>query len=145
MTTAVTSSRRLPLWAVPLLVLGCGCFGNDSGVKTVPAAGTVTYKGKPVEKGTIELRPVEGGRPATGDIDNGRFTLTTVFEGDGAQPGKHKVAVIATEEVPEKRKNATADTGVKYLIPDVFSNPETSGIVITVPPAGSTKLEITIK
>jgi hypothetical protein len=52
----------------------------------------------------------EKGRPASGTIENGKFTLSTYREGDGAVPGKNKVAVVATEE----QKTKDGDTTVKY-------------------------------
>ena len=63
------------------LLAGCG-GGGGSEARAVPASGTVNYLGKPVEKGTIHFVP-EKGRSASGEIENGKFTLTTYEPGDG--------------------------------------------------------------
>jgi len=121
-----------------------GCKGgNPYEVKTVPAAGTVTYQGKPLTKGSILFRPEdENGRPASGTIsEDGRFTLTTFNEGDGAVPGKHLVGVVVTEETMKKG----GDTGIKYIVPEKYSIPSTSGVEAVVPPEGSRDLKVEIK
>src|SRR4051812_41271144 len=80
-----------------VLVVGCG---DSSGLaKRYPVSGTVTYKGQPVEKGTVNFIPAapDKGREATGSISNGRFRLTTSTPDDGAMPGQYKVTVQAQE------------------------------------------------
>jgi hypothetical protein len=131
----------LALLVVVVAVPGCG--GSDPyAVKTVSAAGTVTYKGKPVPKGTILFEPMDDkGRPASGTIEDGKFTLSTYREGDGAVPGKHKVAVVATEE----KKARDGDTTVKYIIPESYASAETSGVTAEVPPGGSSDLRVAIQ
>ncbi|HEV3121249.1 MAG TPA: SMP-30/gluconolactonase/LRE family protein, partial [Isosphaeraceae bacterium] len=68
-----------------------------------PVSGTVTFEGKPLEKGEISFVPVENspGKAASGVIQDGKFTLTTVGE-EGAQPGTYAVAIIAKGVVPAK-------------------------------------------
>jgi len=129
--------------ALTVVAAVSGCGGGDPyAVKTVSAAGTATYQGKPVSKGTILFQPVdEKGRPASGTIEDGKFTLTTYREGDGAVPGKHKVAVVATEE----KKTKDGDTTVKYLIPERYASAETSGVEVEVAPGGSSDLRVDIK
>jgi hypothetical protein len=120
-----------------------GCGGGDPyAVKTVSAAGTVTYQGQPVKKGTILFQPEdEKGRPASGTIEDGKFALTTYREGDGAVAGKHAVAVVATEE----QKAKDGDTSVKYIIPESYASPQSSGVTVEVPPGGSRDLRVDIK
>ena len=116
-----------------------GCDSDPTAVSAVPASGTVTYKGKPLEKGTIQFVP-EVGRPASGQIVDGKFTLSTYGTDDGAIPGKHKVGVIhATEE-----KTKDGDTRLKHLIPESFSNPESSGLSVEIPKKGTSQIEIVL-
>jgi hypothetical protein len=135
---------RRPLRGLIVLVtLACGLAGCDSdptAVSAVPAAGTVTYKSKPLAKGTIQFVP-EVGRPASGEIVDGKFTLSTYGTDDGAIPGKHKVAVTSATE--EKTKDG--DTRLKHLIPEAYSGPDSSGLVIEIPKRGITKIEIELK
>ena len=117
-SVAGRSGRRGPVMAFAAIVLaGCGS-GDSGGIPAVPAAGTITYDGKPVEKGTIQFLP-EKGHQATGAIEGGKFTLSTYKDGDGAIPGKHGVGVSVTQDVPTK----DGDTTVKYLVPQKYADP----------------------
>src|SRR4051812_32223503 len=104
----VSAMRRVAAMVGVSLFLGLaitpfGCGGGDPEAgQVVPVSGTVTYMDKPVAKGSILFQP-EKGRAAQGTVENGKFTLSTYGENDGALPGKHKVALIATEEVAPKK------------------------------------------
>ncbi len=75
---------------VLLLALGCG-----SG--TCEVTGTVTFDGQPVPHGDIVLNDVEGRLgPDYGKIEDGRFALQ-------AKPGRKKVEIRASREVPERK------------------------------------------
>ncbi len=145
MTRLVVGNRgRRLVPALALLFTGVvfsGCGGRDPDeLPTVAASGTVTYKDKPVEKGTIHFQPRKG-RPASGVIDGGKFSLSTYQPGDGAVVGKHDIAVEVTEEVKMK----DGDTGVKYLIPEKYSNHLKSGINVDIPPGGDKNIQINLK
>jgi hypothetical protein len=88
---------------------GCGSTPTAHIAATVPAKGKVTYKGKPLTKGSITFEP-EAGREAHGEIKpDGTFVLSTFKEGDGAVPGIHRVSVSLTDRtVPAKFKNASS-------------------------------------
>ena len=87
--------RRIGLRTTFLALLAAvgssGC-GDDTGLaKRYAVSGKVNYKGQPVEKGTISFIPENPeGRPAAGQIENGRYALTTLTPGDGAIPGKYQ-------------------------------------------------------
>lgn len=130
--------RGLAASATALAVLS-GCGGGGGELPTVPAAGTVTYQGKPVDKGTVYFLP-EKGRPATGQIEAGKFTLSTYKDGDGAVVGKHRVGVSVTEEV----KTKDGDTTAKYLIPQKYADAESSKLNADIPAGGKTDIVIDI-
>jgi len=129
-----------------LIVLGC----SDDGLgKRYPVSGMVTYKGASVEKGQVDFVPDGGsGRAASGAISNGRYSLATLGDNDGAMPGKYKVTVSSKEidlsAAQEKAKKA--GTGValpqeytakaardaKNLIPAKYSLPSTSDLSVEV-------------
>ncbi len=70
------------------LATGCGPSG-------APVSGTVTWNGKPVEKGHIVLEPVEENvKPDAGQIQNGEF----VFR---AQTGVKRVKIHADRRITE--------------------------------------------
>src|SRR5262249_49006760 len=75
--------------------------------------GTVTYKGEKLAKGQIAFVPeAPGGRAASGQIENGYYSLSTLTPGDGALPGKYKVTVVATDFDPEKVRSAAQAKGM---------------------------------
>ena len=120
--------------------LASGCGGDSGELPTVKVAGTLTVDGKPVTKGTVHFHPAQG-IPATGIVQDGKFTLTTYREGDGVVAGKNRIAVEVVEEVPMK----DGDTVAKSLIPLKFTNPDRSGLQLDVRPGGYSNLQITIQ
>jgi hypothetical protein len=108
------------------LISGCG----DDGLGTrYRVSGTVTYAGKPVERGMISFVPAAAdGRGASGEIKDGAYTLTTNTPEDGAFPGKYKVTVSAMDTDAAKVKaeadirklaaKAKVDVDTSHGIPD---------------------------
>jgi hypothetical protein len=120
--------------------LGCG---DDTGLaKRYPVSGKVTYKGAPIESGRISFEPTTpDARPAAGQIENGRYSLTTLAPGDGAIPGKYRVTVLSqeidTSEMKEIAKGgqfhhdkafAKAAKNAKNLVPSKYKLADTSGL-----------------
>jgi hypothetical protein len=87
-----------------LAIVGCGSLSTAQGAPTLPVKGKVTYKGKPLTKGTITFQPEGAGKDATGEIQpDGTFVLTTYKKDDGAVVGKHRVTIDKTDAtVPAK-------------------------------------------
>lgn len=94
---------------------GCGTASGtpslDGGtLPTVPAQGTITRGGKPLNEGIITLVPiVDGGSAyqASGEIGaDGRFTLTSGGGNDGAVPGRYRVKIESTSRVAPTRSRA---------------------------------------
>jgi len=132
-----------------LLVVGCG---DTTGLaKRYAVTGNVSYQGKPLEKGTINFIPAkaDAGRPATGDIVNGYYSLTTADKDDGALPGSYKVTVASVVMDPEAEaklkefsKGGQSRLGpetkgimkgaIKSSIPSKFSLADTSGLTAEV-------------
>ena len=141
-----------------LTILGCA---DDTGLaKRYPVSGMVTYKGTPLESGTINFAPADAkGRAAGGTITDGKYSLTTQDPNDGAIPGKYRVSVVAKlidrSQVDLKIKKpregaiteaekkamaivfpqkvaARAAATAKNLIPAKYSSPETSGLTTDV-------------
>lgn len=110
-------------------VLGCGKSALPPRARVT---GQVTLDGKPLTSGTILFVPdtAQGtsGPPAIGFIDpQGRYELTTDRDsfGDGAVLGRHKVSIEARDSV---EPGAVSQS----LVPPVYANPETSGLVAEV-------------
>ena len=78
-----------------LLVVTVGCSEDDGVGVRYPVSGTITYKGEPVPRGTVNFLPEAGTeiRPASGEIQpDGSYKLTTQTPGDGAMAGKYNAS-----------------------------------------------------
>jgi hypothetical protein len=141
------------------LLLAWGCGGDDGLPKRYPVRGEVTYKGTPLERGTINFLPQDSkGRGASGTIQNGSYSLTTQTPDDGAIPGSYRVTVRAVEGTEASKKVLTRTPGApasydqpyfgppsgpqiakanklaRRLVPDKFNNPDLSGLTAEVKP-----------
>jgi hypothetical protein len=136
---------------LPLL----GCSGNradkwrDGLPPAVPAAGNVTYKGKPLEGATVVfLAPVPGKNRSLAAVAHtdaaGRFRLRTFRDGDGAIAGHHQVTIRKSLIVsPDGKPLVVNEQGdvldlpvEKHLIPEKYAALETSGLTADVSPRG---------
>lgn len=137
----------------PLLLLAAasglvGCGGTDRGKlpDTVPAKGTVTYKGTPVTGATVTF-VADGEAPsAFGKTDeSGSFELTSFNVGKGAVPGQYRVTITKyTDSEPADVASVESDdyvppelgtelsAGPTNLVPEKFAKPETSELTATV-------------
>jgi hypothetical protein len=145
------------LKAILLLVIAltAGCssgIGNDkwksARPRTVPAAGTITLNGAPLEGAQIVLIPANGKLGGSGVSDaKGAFRLTTFPPDDGVVPGSYRV-MIAKAELPENpdpdAPESTVPKFAKSLIPARYSNPETSGLTVEVPDSGDKEIVIAL-
>ncbi len=124
-------------WTLAFVLLSLtGCSGVEPPPKTVKVEGTIHYKGTPLPQGKITFEPHEAGsaglaRPATGQIQDGKFSVSTFNQGDGALPGTYKIAVESVEEVSMEDFNAGKRE--RQLIPKKFASAKTSGLATTVP------------
>ena len=136
--------RNVAAFLVLATALGC------SGAGLAPVKGKVTLDGKPLAKGTITFES-KGNRPATGTIVNGEILDVTTFrKGDGAPVGSHKVAINATED-PQSAVVGNPGEGKvkgnymvgKSLIPSMYNDPNTSGLVAEIK-SGDNTLEFNL-
>lgn len=121
---------------------GCGS-GEPSGdvVDTVPAAGSLSYQGKPLAYYKVTVYP-EGDRPAAGVTDEeGNFTLGTNTLDDGAVVGTHPAAV-AYVGPPSKNPEEEPPPPPKVKIPRKYRKTETSDLTVEIPSSGVSDLQI---
>ncbi len=115
---------------------------------TVPAAGVIKYQGKPLDFYRVSFIP-EGKRPASATTDaEGRFTLGTNAEGDGAAIGKHVVTVeyVGPPSNDEPGKETFAPPpAAAVTVPEQFTSKETSGVIFDIPEAGNTSIDINLE
>jgi len=146
MTESMTPSRDLRFGIAFVASLGMLAFsGCDDGTglgKRYSVSGMVAYKGEPVKSATISFVPTSPeGRSASGQVEDGNYSLTTLAPNDGALPGKYKVTIISksidTTELQAIAKGgqfhhdkafAKASKNAKALVPSKYTLPETSGL-----------------
>lgn len=129
------------MWLVAVLTVALVGCGSD----LKPAGGTVTVDGKPVESGTIMFHPVAGGRPATGTIADGTFTLSYADIEDGLPVGEYKVAIVADKWIPKSTTGPGKSTGdaaddefggtagrLVHIVPPVYNDVLTTPMTHTV-------------
>ncbi|HEV3121015.1 MAG TPA: hypothetical protein VGY53_03895 [Isosphaeraceae bacterium] len=114
-----------------LAVGGCGEDEKKTLRRRYPVSGKVTYKGNPLESGEISFHPDgAGGKPATGTITDGSYSLTTLTPGDGAYPGNYKVVITPKLTLPVKGKTAKPSPA----IPQKYGLDTSSGLTAEVQP-----------
>lgn len=124
-------------WTFPnrlLLIVLCGILliGCDRGPKIVPVSGTVTYKGKALEFGSVMFQPAQG-QPAKGSIQaDGTFVMSTFREGDGATVGRNRVRISCYESQAPKVVSEGEQSLGKLLIPSKYTIYDQSGLVVDI-------------
>jgi hypothetical protein len=90
-----------PILNIVLVVSFCGCSAGSGAqpVNLIQVKGKVSYKGRPITKGSVRFEPEGYGRIARGELQSdGSFVLTTTSDGDGVVAGAHRVVVIASDK-----------------------------------------------
>ncbi len=113
-------------------VAGCG----DGRPSRVPVSGQVLIDGKPLTYGYVRLIP-ENARAASAKIEpDGRFTLKTFEDGDGAVVGTHPVMILGAEQL--------SGTKQRWHALKKYASARTSGLTATIDgPTDSLLVELT--
>ncbi|MDR1384098.1 MAG: hypothetical protein LBJ67_09670 [Planctomycetaceae bacterium] len=140
-----------------VLVFACliGCKKSDPRkVGLVPAEGTITYNGSPLDVATIVFMPKESNKQGAGALSgaDGKFTLTTISDNDGAFPVEYSVYIlkeeplqISDEEIMEYSRQGKTPPKPKSLIPAKYMNPAKPILNFTIPATGDKNLLIELK
>jgi hypothetical protein len=101
-----------------LFIVGC-----DSSDGRLSISGTVQFKGKPLDQGTIEFHPQDTSAGATFEgatITNGKYEVPAK---KGLRPGKYKV-VISSPDAVAKEEAAPGEAGppAKERIPAKYNS-----------------------
>lgn len=96
--------RGCTVLLVAALATMSGC-GPNNGLSLVKVSGKVTFKGQPIQKGTVFFMPDEGkgtiGPPAVGSItSDGSYIMSTESAGDGVVVGEHRIGLTGMDPTP---------------------------------------------
>ena len=108
----------------------CSCRSER---KVYPVRGQVLYNGRPVPNAYVAFHPRNDSspdaiRPAGSTDQEGRFTLGTFRQGDGAPPGEYAVTV----EWHVARNADEAPILAPNRLPARYSRPDTSQLTVRV-------------
>jgi len=87
--------------AICFLIAATNGCGPDNPLGRKPLSGTVTLDGSPLEKGTIEFQPLDGGVQSGNLISEGKYSIPAH---QGATPGKYRVVIIDTYDTPPMKE-----------------------------------------
>lgn len=140
--------RRIGFF-VSLLLVGCNSEPTGEIVETVPASGVLSFNGVPLEYYQVSFFP-DSNRPAVGITDTeGKFTLGTNGENDGAVVGTHRVAVTyvgkPSDNPDEGIMEFSAPPPPKHKVPGKYNAPDSSGLLLEIPSNGSAELIVDLK
>ena len=114
---------------ITVVFVGCG-----GGPKTAPVTGKVTYRGQPLQFGSVMFQPEQGPVAKAQIESDGSFTLSTDGK-PGAVLGPHKVRVSCFESQspnPPATPPGQEPTLGRSLIPQKYTNFAASGLEFTV-------------
>lgn len=145
-------SRPLPalatVWTTVLIVAGLtGCTEVDgSRLPAHPTQGTITFEGQPIPGAFLVLHPQDeaasGNPTATAHVQSdGTFAVSTYDSGDGAPAGDYVVTVQWSKLL---KFNGEVAPGPNIL-PQKYSNPATSGVIVHVAEGDNTLAPITLR
>jgi hypothetical protein len=140
--------RRVVGLLALVTVLVAGCEKSRPPLPAaVPAKGTISLPGgQPLRAGRVILHPKpsqKDGRVAVeafGDVEDGKFTLTTYQPGDGAVPGEY-VATISPFNYKSKTGSPTRLPNASQ-VPQRYQEEATSGWEVEITPSGG---EVTLQ
>jgi hypothetical protein len=128
--------RLLRFCLLLCFVAGCG-----SGDDRVSITGQVTYKGQPLEHGSIVFVSPKS-RQVTGEIERGEIVnVTTAEPNDGIAAGEYMVAITSRDR-SEKYKDTMAPPS---LIPMRYADPATSDLKATIQPNENSPLKFDLE
>ncbi|HCS50399.1 hypothetical protein [Rubinisphaera sp.] len=125
-------------------ILGCGGGGGAKPSGLVPVSGSITLDGSPINSGTVSFIPEDEGPMISGLIQAGRYELKYSSSASGAHPGNYKVVVFSSasdDTMDEQGKPVEGES----VVPEKFTNPQSTDLTITVPVEGGTNLDLNLK
>jgi hypothetical protein len=130
---------RLRVWCVPLALAAAAAGCATKGGRVREVRGTVSYKGAPLESGTVRFVGPNNEVAFATVQKNGTYIVTDV------PPGDVKIGVIQGNEPrnvgDSSGKKAEKAARPAVVLPKKYHDPETSGVTRTVAP-DTTQLDL---
>lgn len=133
-----------------VLSLGCGDSGpaGPEQLATVPASGTVTYRGTAIPDAEVSFQRMDGKAVSVGKTGaDGKFTLLTYGDKPGAPAGEYRVtvSVSAVREISPGVLAPEPPGGFQSPIPVQYGNPTQSGLQVMIPETGNENIVLDLK
>ncbi|MDR3232702.1 MAG: carboxypeptidase-like regulatory domain-containing protein [Planctomycetaceae bacterium] len=145
----------ITLFIVTLTIAGCGRRGLQG---LAQVSGTITLNGQPLDGATILLFPQADTRSASAISDaGGNFRIATLNTNDGVQPGNYLISVSKIHlegDMPyaeklrligEDREKEIPKAIQMESVPEKYTKPETSGLMVTVKSGRNEKLVLALE
>ncbi|GIX04682.1 MAG: hypothetical protein KatS3mg114_0551 [Planctomycetaceae bacterium] len=133
------------LWCAGLMMMGCSSSEDkwkSNRPKTVPASGKITLNNEPLVDAQVVLVPVSGSYGASGlSGKDGSFKLSAFPPDEGVVPGSYKVMIVKAE-VPEVQEDEAVMSYAKLLVPQKYTDANTSGLTVDIPESGKTDIKL---
>lgn len=136
-------------------VIGCGSadpVGGADRPNVIPVSGHVTFDGKPLDGANVTFIPTGTEPGAFGVTDaEGKFSLQTFIEGDGAAAGSYTVTIIKNskpsvdESVIPAIDAPPASVDQKSLVPEHYGDPSRSGLGADVTADGKNSFDFALE
>ncbi|MBP3958722.1 hypothetical protein J8F10_26045 [Gemmata sp. G18] len=117
---------------VAMLMLSAGCGGKPA-KQMITVTGTVNYQGHQLNAGIIKFLAPNGDFATAAIRPDGTFLMTDVV------PGEQKVAYVSgpvSVGSSDKAPSGNAPKAKAATVPAKFSDPQTSGVTVSVPESG---------
>lgn len=125
-----------PFWVAVILAFATSC-GPES-VPCHPVSGQVLVNGKPAELAFVVFHPLQGSeevaklRPRGKTDADGRYTLMTYWDGDGAPAGDYKVTITWQGPPPAEPYHPDELSSRPDLLRGRYEDPDRSTLTATV-------------
>jgi hypothetical protein len=131
------TSKHVRVWflvtAGGMCTLAAGCSGSKQ-TPVYPVRGQVLLNGKPLSQAIVTFHHQGSGpdapAPSAQTDSEGRYTLTSYQNGDGAPEGEYAVSLVCFR-TRELRKGSDEDTA-RNIVPARYANAATSRLTAKV-------------
>jgi hypothetical protein len=131
---------KCSVWLLPLSIFLLGC---DGGPKPVSVSGSVTWRGTPVDHGSINLfATASDGITVGSEIKDGKFSID---KQNGPTPGKYRVEIMAFRATKKTEFDVDLNQQVaieEQIIPKEYNQASTLEAEIVAGKANELKFDL---